>query len=174
MNQSLFNDTWRDYSPSITPTKSPLRYPGGKSRAVKQILAMLPANLAKLCSPFVGGGSVELALASRGVEVSAYDAFLPLVNFWKMLLHDAPALARRVDEYHPLSKDAFYALQKQHINIEDKETSAAVFFVLNRSSFSGTTLSGGMSPEHPRFTKSAITKLAKFEVNHFSVDSRRF
>ena len=46
---------------------------------------------------------------------------------------------------------------------------AAVFFVLNRSSFSGITLSGGMSPGHPRFTESAIQRLREFRAPNLSV-----
>lgn len=154
--------------------KSPLRYPGGKSRAVKQILNLLPPDLTRLCSPFVGGGSVELALAANGVEVYAYDAFSPLVNFWKVLLADAPNLARLVREHYPMRKTTFYALQKRRLNSKGDEQSAAVFFALNRSSFSGTTLSGGMSPGHPRFTDASIAKLAKFKVDGFHVERDDF
>ena len=145
--------------------KSPLRYPGGKSRAVKQILALLPPDIERLCSPFVGGGSVELALASRGVQVYAYDVFEPLVNFWRVLLDDAHGLSEKVRGYYPLSREDFYALQKRHTTIADQREMATVFFVLNRCSFSGTTLSGGMSPQHPRFTKTCIDKLAQFKAN---------
>ncbi|MYD39123.1 MAG: DNA adenine methylase, partial [Chloroflexi bacterium] len=42
--------------------KSPLRYPGGKSRAIKQILRHLPARIDEYREPFVGGGSVFLAV----------------------------------------------------------------------------------------------------------------
>lgn len=41
--------------------KSPLRYPGGKSRAIAQILPLLPERIAEFREPFVGGGSVFLA-----------------------------------------------------------------------------------------------------------------
>src|SRR4029453_1262989 len=46
---------------------------------------------------------------------------------------------------------------------------AAVFYVLNRCSFSGSTLSGGMSPNHPRFTKRVIQKLKRFHNPNFQV-----
>ena len=46
---------------------------------------------------------------------------------------------------------------------------AAAFYTLNRASFSGTTLSGGMSPGHPRFTQSAIDRLRSFRASNFSV-----
>ncbi|WP_208439010.1 DNA adenine methylase, partial [Bartonella grahamii] len=59
--------------------KSPLRYPGGKSRAVPMIINNYIRKQKTLFSPFVGGGSIELALAKRGTKVYAYDAFKPLV-----------------------------------------------------------------------------------------------
>lgn len=40
--------------------KSPLRYPGGKSKMTSKLTALLPANLPALVSPFVGGGSAIL------------------------------------------------------------------------------------------------------------------
>ena len=41
--------------------------------------------------------------------------------------------------------------------------------MLNRCSFSGTTLSGGMSPGHPRFTQSAIDRLKNFRCASLKV-----
>lgn len=164
---SMLPATWR--AQRRTAIKSPLRYPGGKSRAVSRILDLLPPDIERLCSPFIGGGSVELALAARGVEVFAYDAFPPLVNFWRTLLEDAAGLADAVERYYPMRKDAFYALQKQHADIADPVESAAAFFALNRCSFSGTTLSGGMSPGHPRFTAACINRLGDFKLQHLHV-----
>ena len=65
--------------------KTPLRYPGGKSRAVKHILPLIPEDITELCSPFLGGGSVELAVAERGTTVYAYDIFEPIVWLWNAL-----------------------------------------------------------------------------------------
>ena len=143
---------------SIT-VKSPLRYPGGKSRAVGAVLSCIPEHTDALCAPFVGGGSVELACSARGITVYASDAFEPLVNFWRMAQNHRSALADRVARYHPLSRERFYHLQKSYVTLGDDMERAAAFYVLNRSSFSGTTLSGGMSPGHPRFTQSSIARL---------------
>ena len=60
--------------------KSPLRYPGGKTRAVKHILPHIPKGIKEFCSPFFGGGSVELAVADRGIPVYGYDIFQPLTS----------------------------------------------------------------------------------------------
>jgi DNA adenine methylase len=148
---------------------SPLRYPGGKNRAIKSIYFCIPEDETELCSPFLGGGSIELACTTR-MKVHGADIFEPLINFWKVLLEKREELVERVKSYHPLSRTKFYNLQKRYINLENQIDRAAAFFVLNRSSFSGTTLSGGMSPGHPRFTESAIDRLKNFEVTNFQVE----
>ncbi len=144
-------------------TGTVLRYPGGKSRAVQTIRQYFPKNIRALCSPFLGGASIEISCAADGIEVYGSDAFSPVVNFWIYALSQPILLSQRVRVYHPLSRSKFYNLQKGFDNLPDDLEKAAVFFVLNRSSFSGTTLSGGMSSEHPRFTPSAIDRLRDFK-----------
>jgi DNA adenine methylase len=148
---------------------SPLRYPGGKNRAIKAICSFIPENERKLCSPFLGGGSIELACTSR-MKVYGSDIFSPLIDFWQELINNQQTLSEHVEKYFPLSRDKFYDLQKKYLYLDNKIERAAAFYVLNRSSFSGTTLSGGMSPGHPRFTKSAIERLRSFHANNFEVE----
>lgn len=99
------------------------------------------------------------------------DAFDPLINFWRQAKEQPVLLSERVRAYYPLSKPEFYSLQKGFDGITDALDKAAVFFVLNRSSFSGTTLSGGMSPGHPRFTPSAINRLRDFRAAGVHVEA---
>ena len=154
----------------LTATKrSPLRYPGGKTRAVSIIKQYLPSGISALASPFLGGASVELACAAEGIQVFGSDAFQPLANFWHWALTDAPALAFRAAGYLPLSRDDFYMMQRQLGEMPNGLERAAWFYVLNRSSFSGTTLSGGMSPGHPRFTETAVKRLRQFYNPNISV-----
>ncbi len=153
--------------------KSPLRYAGGKSRGVMEISNFIPQETRKICSPFLGGGSIELACANNGIQVFGYDNFKPLVEFWQCLLHDRIKLAEIIKKYHPLSKKKFYELQKM-IHTKSKYERAAIFYVLNRASFSGTTLSGGMSPNHPRFTISSIHRIENFEIENLHVEQADF
>jgi len=143
-------------------SRSPLRYPGGKTRAVKSICKFFPDDLKELLSPFFGGGSIELSFAKKGMKVYGYDIFSPLVEFWQCLIEQPIDLANEVEKFFPLPKSRFYELQKTQTDFKDKLSRAAVFYVLNRSSFSGATLSGGMSPGHPRFTRSSIQRLVDF------------
>lgn len=165
--QSEFIEVPKDYP------RSPLRYPGGKSRAVKSIYSCIPANETSLCSPFLGGASIELACTTR-MKVYGSDVFEPLIAFWHVLLTNPTQLVECVKKYYPLTRTKFYYLQKIYLTLTDEVELAAVFFVLNRSSFSGTTLSGGMSPDHPRFTESAIERLRNFKVNNFEVQCADF
>jgi DNA adenine methylase len=143
-------------------SRSPLRYPGGKTRAVEFITRFFPTTLHQLLSPFLGGGSIELMLASKGTKVYGYDLFDPLVEFWQCLTTEPKELAAEVEKYYPLSKDKFYELQHTQTQFSTKRERAAVYYVLNRASFSGATLSGGMSPAHPRFTGTSIERLKNF------------
>ncbi|MEM6500897.1 MAG: DNA adenine methylase [Cyanobacteria bacterium P01_C01_bin.89] len=168
---------------SSKSVRSPLRYPGGKSRAVKVILPRiteLMGDRTTLVSPFIGGGSIELACATQGKTVYAYDTFQPLIAFWSALLRDPVALAQEVQKYYPLTqREDFYQLQKQHQDVAN-DYQAILFFVLNRASFSGTTLSGGCSDLSitKRFTQSSIDRLHAFPAEqirqYLTVDVQDF
>lgn len=67
---------------------SPLRYAGGKSKAIGLILKYFPClREKKVVSPFFGGGSFELCLSQiLGIQVIGYDIFDMLTNFWTQLI----------------------------------------------------------------------------------------
>ena len=153
----------------LRAARSPLRYPGGKSRAVRAIVELMPPDTRTVVSPFLGGGSVELACAALGMSVRASDLFEPLVTFWKQLLIDPAAVADEAARHYPLERGRFYELQRGFYEIEDAVQRAGVFYALNRASFSGVTLAGGMSPGHPRFTESSIARLRRFRTGDFEV-----
>ncbi len=117
---------------------------------------------------------MEIACANNGVFVYGYDNFQPLVEFWQCILADPVKLAQIIQEYYPLPKLDFYRLQKTQSDYTSKYRRAAIFFVINRASFSGTTLSGGMSPNHPRFTKSSIERVSNFKIDKLSVELMDF
>ena len=153
--------------------KSPLRYPGGKSRAVGHILPLIPVKRS-VASPFIGGGSIELALAERGQKVSGYDAFKPLVAFWQQALLEPNRMASEADAWRPITKSDFADLQRRLMGIEDPFNQAVAFFVINRASFSGATISGGMSPQQDRFAASAIQRLREFQEPNLRVERMDF
>ena len=177
--------------------KTPLRYPGGKSRAVKTILPHIPANCKELCSPFLGGGSIELAVAATGTRVYGYDAFRPIVWFWKALLENPEKLASVSDSFRQLNtyihkkktvkakglpKDSFLKFRdeiKKELKKSDLQFNynlAAKVYAINRSSFSGATLSGGFSERasYARFTDSSIDRVKNFSQPNLTVECLDF
>ena len=170
--------------------KSPLRYPGGKSRAVKYILPHIPEDVERVCSPFFGGGSVELAIADRGTEVRGYDKMKQLVWFWQALRADNNKLADEVqnlrEQYQIRTGDTAIGCSKEsfHQYREDLKTEsfmfsyerAAKYYAINRASFSGATFSGGWSERasYARFTDSSVQRLRDFETKNFRVDYADF
>jgi DNA adenine methylase len=49
--------------------RSPLRYPGGKSRAIQRMLHLMPDSFDEYREPFVGGGSFFIALRQKRPDV---------------------------------------------------------------------------------------------------------
>lgn len=81
---------------------APIRYAGGKSLAVGHILERLPDDITGMVSPFLGGGSFEVACARElGIRVTAYDVFDILVNFWQVLLGNPVQLYESLQELSP-------------------------------------------------------------------------
>jgi DNA adenine methylase len=145
--------------------KSPLRYPGGKSRALKQILPIVP-NFKEFREPMVGGGSVFFALKQINPTAKFWinDVNKELFLFWKYCRDEINNLFEEVKKIKEISKDG----KKLHKDLLGKEDitdfeRAVRFFVLNRITFSGLAESGGYSnlAFNHRFTISSIERLKK-------------
>ncbi|BAU40314.1 DNA adenine methylase [Leptolyngbya sp. O-77] len=153
--------------------KSPLRYPGGKSRAIAQILPLLPECIAEFREPFVGGGSVFLAAKQQLPFWSDQtprlfwinDLNRDLVCFWKTARDQNEALVKKVSwlrSSFPTGRELYTFLLDERNSSTDFDR-AVRFFVMNRITFSGVMDSGGYSQQayERRFTESAIARLAK-------------
>lgn len=156
--------------------KSPLRYPGGKTRAIsilKEILETEYPSRKTLLSPFFGGGSFELAQASDGYTVVANDLFAPLYTFWSQVKANPNAVAERVQQEMPVSKEKFIRFRN---DIQESTTPldiAAKYFIINRCSFSGATFCGGYSQQAAdgRLTLSSLETLKHVNLTRMTFSS---
>ncbi len=150
--------------------KSPLRYPGGKSRSIKKIIECLPDNFSEFREPFVGGGSLFIYLKQQYPHLKIWinDLNPELFLFWKIAQSDLKKMVKEIfyiKNSYLDGKNLFNEL----INVAVDELSdferAVRFFVLNRITFSGTVESGGFSEQafYKRFTESSIERLEKLE-----------
>ncbi|EAZ91709.1 D12 class N6 adenine-specific DNA methyltransferase [Crocosphaera chwakensis CCY0110] len=148
--------------------KSPLRYPGGKSRAIKQIEEQLPNDFSEYREPFVGGGSVFIYLKQvyPNVKIWINDLNPELYLFWKIAQSDLKMLVTELKAIKKNRKDGrelFTELSQVDVQKMSDFDRAVRFFVLNRITFSGTIESGGYSDKsfHSRFTESSIDRVER-------------
>ncbi len=86
---------------------SPLRYAGGKSRAIGHIIEYLPKNIENtIVSPFFGGGSFEFVASKKlGFKVLGYDIFDILVNYWNVQINEPEKLYQELKNLIPDKKN---------------------------------------------------------------------
>ena len=121
--------------------KSPLRYPGGKSRAIGQIGKYLPNNFSEYREPFVGGGSLFIHLKQKYpyLKIWINDLNPELYFFWKIAQSDLEKLVKEafyIKNNHQDGKKLFTELININVNQISDFDRAVRFFILNRITFS--------------------------------------
>ena len=136
--------------------KTPLRYPGGKSRAVPKLCQWLPAEITEYREPFLGGGSMAIEMTKRYPNLSIWvnDLYEPLYNFWVQLRDNGEYVHNQLQQLKSRYPDQESARQlfldaKEAVNDEkekDKDRAVA-FYIVNKCSFSGLTESSSFSKQ---------------------------
>ena len=209
----MLNEISIDITKPISNT-SPLRYPGGKTRACKKLDEILNQYFKKemnnksnksnksfdtIVSPFFGGGSFEFYLQNKyNLNIIANDKFAPLYNFWNICKNekknnsennnnnnndndndnrkDKLYISLYNDVISGISKEQFLEYRKNVLIETDKINQAEQYFIINRCSFSGATLSGGFSQEasKKRFTKSSVDRIKALDLSKFQIHNKDF
>ena len=152
--------------------KTPLRYPGGKSRACTKMEQYIPdlRDYKEYREPFLGGGSVAIHITKKypHLDIWVNDLYEPLVNFWKTLQDDGYALYKRLQELKSRYPDESSAkglfLEAKELVNDDSISPlyrACAFYVINKCSFSGLTESSSFSRQasYSNFSMRGIEKL---------------
>ena len=156
--------------------KTPLRYPGGKSRAVTKMGQYLPdlREYKEFREPFLGGGSVAIYLSKMHPSLNIWvnDLYEPLVNFWLSIQNNGEQLytdLRDLKKKHPNRDSArgLFIESKEVINDEEKtnQERAVAFYIVNKCSFSGLTESSSFSAQasESNFSMRGIEKLIGYQ-----------
>ena len=156
--------------------KTPLRYPGGKSRAVTKMDQYFPdlRNYVEFREPFLGGGSVAIYISKKypHLKITVNDLYEPLVNFWMNLQMFGVELKDQLLDYKLTHNDLDSARElfnnsKSIINktSESPIDRAVAFYIVNKCSFSGLTESSSFSPQASRsnFSVRGIEKLPGYQ-----------
>jgi DNA adenine methylase len=143
---------------------TPLRYPGGKARALKKILPLIPKGFTEYREPFLGGGSVFLAMRQQipNAVFRINDLNPDVYSFWNTLKENPDALIAAIKNIREMSNSGRALYSKlSHMKASGVFGRALRFYVLNRITYSGIADSGGYSAQsfEKRFTSSRIENL---------------
>ncbi len=170
--------------------KTPLRWPGGKSRACIKMDQYFPdlRNYNEFREPFLGGGSVAIHITKKypNIKIWVNDLYEPLVNFWQQLqmfgsdmkniLLDLKSEYNTPDKAKVLFTDAKVSVNDLHQTNLDR---AAAFYIVNKCSFSGLTEISSFSQQASigNFSVRGIEKLpeyskliANWRITNYSYD----
>ena len=170
--------------------KTPLCYPGGKSRACVKMDPYFPdlRNYDEFREPFLGGGSVAIHITKKypNLNIWVNDLYEPLVNFWQQLQMFGNDMKDKLLDYKSknstpdLARVLFY-----HSKIFMREPllsnldRAVAFYIVNKCSFSGLTESSSFSEQasNSNFSVRGIEKLPeysklieKWRITNYSYD----
>ena len=175
---------------SLKSYKTPLRYPGGKSRACVKMDPFFPdlRDYEEFREPFLGGGSVAIHVAKKypNLKIWVNDLYEPLVNFWQQLQMfgvDMKDSLTHLKTYHNTEDRARQLFLDSKKVLNDNDASpfdrACAFYVVNKCSFSGLTESSSFSKmaSVSNFSLKGIEKLpgyqeiiSKWRITNYSYD----
>ena len=163
---------------TLKSLKTPLRYPGGKSRALSKLFQYMPdlRDYTEYREPFLGGGSVALEVSKRypRLDIWVNDLYEPLYNFWRELQDHGNEITdiliqlkqRHCD--HSSAKRLFLDA-KEYLErpLDDTESiqRAVSFYIINKCSFSGLTESSSFSKQasDSNFSLAGIERLRDYQ-----------
>ena len=165
--------------------KTPLRYPGGKSRACTKMGQFFPdlREYVEFREPFLGGGSVAIHVSKLypHLKITVNDLYEPLINFWMNLQMFGDELTKelknlKITNCNQDSARCLFAEMKDVIN-DRKYTNlerAVAFYVVNKCSFSGLTESSSFSAQasDSNFSMRGIEKLPEYSeiISHWHIN----
>ena len=166
--------------------KTPLRYPGGKSRACTKMGQFFPdlREYVEFREPFLGGGSVAIHVSKLypHLKIVVNDLYEPLINFWVNLQTFGDELTKelkglKITNCNQDSARCLFAEMKDVINDSTKTDleRAVAFYVVNKCSFSGLTESSSFSAQasDSNFSMRGIEKLPEYSeiISHWHINS---
>ena len=158
--------------------KTPLRYPGGKSRATQKMFAHLPdmGKIKRYHEGFLGGGSVAFAFARLYPHIPVWvnDKYWNLYNFWTHLQNHGEELADLVMDYREKyaesspdqapAKELFLECKELLKDVKGSELDlAARFYIANKCSFSGLGESSSFSKQ------ASVTNFSRQGINNLRI-----
>lgn len=115
-------------------TRPLLKWAGGKTQLLKEILPKIPKNYGRYIEPFFGGGAVFFALSpSNGIIA---DSNPELINLYQSIADNVEGVIDLLQEFKN-TEDVFYAMRAKDATKMTAMEAAARTIFLNRTCFNG-------------------------------------
>ena len=171
--------------------KTPLRYPGGKSRATVKLAQFFPdlKEYKEFREPFLGGGSVALYITKMYPDLNIWvnDLFEPLSTFWKCLQDHGDEVTQRLEfakqrHPNPMSAKDLFDESKEYLELDVNERdaikTAVSFYIVNKCSFSGLSANSSFSKQasDSNFSMRGIKRLPEFSelIQNWKITNGRY
>lgn len=116
------------------PARPVLKWAGGKTQLLDELLLRVPKKYGKYIEPFFGGGALFFALKPKNAIIS--DSNPELINMYRQIANNVEEVIDKLKQYHN-TKEEFYDVRKQNWMMLSQVEAAARMIYLNRTCFNG-------------------------------------
>ena len=118
----------------MSEIKTPLRYPGGKTRAAEMLTSSAP-YFEEYREPFIGGGSVFIKMKQKNPTATYWinDLYYDLFCFWdetKNNVNEVIEIVRKWKRAYPNGRDLYAFLCAELLNFSKLERAAAFLYLI--------------------------------------------
>lgn len=120
-----------------------VKWAGGKTSLLSELLPHVPPNLSDYYEPFLGGGALFLRICARTTRFTAHlsDSNEELITSYRVIKESPEQLIRLLSrfqtEYDSASNKGAYFYHRRHWRPNDPVESAARLILLNKTCYNG-------------------------------------
>lgn len=119
---------------AIVPAKPILKWAGGKTQMLNDLLPKVPSSYGRYIEPFFGGGALFFALQPENAIIA--DSNPELINMYRQVADFPDEVIQHLKQYEN-TKEMFYSVRSQTWEALPKAEAAARTIFLNRTCFNG-------------------------------------
>jgi DNA adenine methylase len=140
----------------VAITRPLLKWAGGKTQLLGEIIPKIPKNYGRYIEPFFGGGALFFAMRPNGGVIA--DSNPELINLYRSVAVDVEGVIAELRR-HENCEDVFYSVRAMDVSKLSNVAAAARTIFLNRTCFNGlyrVNKSGQFNVPFGRYTNPKI------------------
>lgn len=118
----------------VVPAKPILKWAGGKTQMLEDLLPKVPSSYGRYIEPFLGGGAMFFALQPEQAVIA--DSNPELINLYRQVANHVDDVVCQLKKYEN-TQEMFYAVRGQDWTMLPEAEAAARTIFLNKTCFNG-------------------------------------